>query len=136
MSVFVDTNILVYAHDADAGDRHQRSAELLRELWSRPEHPWISVQVLQELYVNLRRKMVDPEDAQRVVENYFAWSIVQNDTALLQAAMGSSSRWRVSLWDALIIEAARRAGATQLWTEDLNEGQHFEGVQVINPLHT
>ena len=134
MSVFVDTNILVYAHDVDADDRHQRSVDLIRHLWSRPEHPCLSVQVLQELYVNLRRKKIDAEEARQVVENYFAWSVVQNDAALLRAAMGASSRWQISLWDALVVEAARRAGAAELWSEDLNAGQSFDGVQVINPL--
>ncbi len=132
--VFIDTNILVYAHDVDAGDKHERAKEKVREAWARSLPPSISVQVLQELYVNLVRKGATHQSARSVIEDYFLWDIVVNDTTLLTEGMRLAERLKVSLWDALIIAAARRAGAKAIWSEDLNEGQEYEGVRVVNPL--
>jgi predicted nucleic acid-binding protein len=132
--VFVDTNILVYAHDADAGPRHAAAKEKLKSLWSAPLHPSISVQVLQELYINLVRKGAQPKAARELVLDYFEWDVVPNSAALLQSAMAGAERWKISLWDALIVSAAREAGAGVLWSEDLNEGQDYDGVVVVNPL--
>lgn len=134
MSIFVDTNILVYAHDAHAGDRHRIANEKILQLWTMDAMPSLSIQVLQELYVNLVRKMVPRDEIYRTVEDYMAWNVVINDSTLLFNSMDCVRRWRISLWDALIVEVARRAGATELWTEDLNAGQDFAGVRVVNPL--
>ena len=134
MSVFVDTNILVYAHDTAAGERHERARRLVEQLWAQSGRPAISMQVIQELYVSLRKKGLAPADAARVASDYFGWSVVVNDGALLRAAMSAADRWTISLWDALIVEAARAAGAAELWSEDLSDGQDFDGVRVVNVL--
>ncbi len=134
MSIFVDTNILMYAHDTQAGERHRIASEKVSQLWARNAAPSLSIQVLQELYVNLVKGKMPHDEARRTVEDYMAWNVVINDAALLVKAMNCKQRWRISLWDALIVEAARRAGATELWTEDLNTGQDFDGVLVVNPL--
>jgi predicted nucleic acid-binding protein len=132
--VFVDTNILVYAHDRAAGDKHTLAKERIRELWSRHIPPAISVQVLQELYVNLVRKGVGHAEAAETVEDYSTWDVVENDLELLKAGIDSVQRWQTSFWDALILSAAIRSKASILWSEDFNVGQTYDGVLVQNPL--
>lgn len=132
--VFVDTNILVYAHDARADQRHRQAQQRLRELAAGPIAPAISAQVLHELYVNLVRLGAAPKAAREVVTAYTEWEVISNDALLACEGMTCAERWKISLWDALILAAAKRAGATILWSEDLNEGQDYDGVVVVNPL--
>lgn len=132
--VFVDTNILVYAHDKDAGDKCRIAKEKLRSLWNRPLLPSISIQVLQEFYVNLIRKRVSASDAREAVMSYLEWDVVDNDRFLLLEGMRMKEKWSLSYWDALILAAANKARARELWSEDLNPGQHYDGVVVVNPL--
>ena len=132
--VFVDTNILVYAHDKDAGEKHPIAQEKIEFLWHRPMLPSISVQVLQEFYVNLIRKKVKPQEAEEAVINYLEWDVVDNDRALLLEGIRLQARYSLSFWDSLIIAAAKRAKAKEIWSEDLNPGQRYEGIAVINPL--
>lgn len=132
--IFVDTNILVYAHDRDAADKHRTAKDKVAHLWSRPLAPAISVQVLQELYVNLIRKDVSANDARQTVSDYCAWHIVDNDRALLMEGIGLWERWQSSFWDALILAAAKRAQASIIWSEDFNTDQTYDGIVVVNPL--
>jgi predicted nucleic acid-binding protein len=134
--IFVDTNILVYAHDRTAGERHDRAKDLVRRLWDHVPRPSLSIQVLQELYVNLRRKGIAAMEARETVLDYLSWDVQQNDTELLQDAMQAADRWQLSFWDATVIAAARRARARVLWTEDLGDGQEYDGVRAVNPLKT
>ncbi len=132
---FVDTNVLVYAHDRGAGERHARAKELLARLW-RGRVGVISTQVLQELYVNVRRKAknpIAPEEARRLVEDYGRWELVTNSAATILGALDVEQRYSVSFWDALIIQAAKEAGVERLYSEDLSHGQIYDGVQVVNP---
>jgi predicted nucleic acid-binding protein len=132
--VFVDTNILVYAYDRDAGLKHLKAKETIRNLWARSIPPAISVQVLQEFYVNLTRKGVEESHATALVEAYLRWTVVDNDKEVLLEGIRLRRRYKVSLWDALILAAAMRAGAAVLLTEDLTLGQRYEKVRVVNPL--
>ena len=132
--VFVDTNILVYAHDLDAGAKHQIARDRVKELWKRPLPPAVSVQVLQESYVNLVRKGLAPNVVAATVTDYFRWHVVNNDPTLLVEGIAVSQRWKISLWDGLIVSAALRANAPHLWSEDLSAGQDYGGVVVVNPL--
>jgi predicted nucleic acid-binding protein len=132
--VFVDTNILVYAHDNQAGARHEHAQRNLRNLLREPLLPVISAQVLHELYVTLVRRGVAARQARGLVAVYFDWNVISNDTSLAADGMDSAERWNMSFWDALILAAARRAGAATVWSEDLNEGQDYDGVTVLNPL--
>jgi len=134
--VFVDTNILVYAHDRDAEDRHKRAKDLVADLWNRPLLPAISVQVLQELYVNLIRKNVSDDEARQTIADYRAWDVVDNDSALLMEAIDIRERLQSSFWDGLIVAAAKRAHAGTIWSEDFNTGQRYDGIVVANPLIT
>jgi predicted nucleic acid-binding protein len=132
--VFVDTNILVYAHDKDAGDKYLAAKAKVASLWNRDLLPSISIQVLQEFYVNLIRKKIKASDAREAVMNYLEWDVIDNDRALLLEGMRIQEKWSVSFWDALIVAAAKKAKAKELWSEDLNPGQNYEGVAVKNPL--
>ena len=131
---FVDTNILIYAHDVDAGPK-QRIAELaLRELWN-DQTGVLSPQVLQEFYVNATRKGLRPllrNEARAVVATYSAWCIDISQADLF-TAFRIEDQVKISFWDALIISAAVKAGATTVLSEDLNAGQEIAGVRVLNP---
>ena len=134
--IFVDTNILVYAHDREAGRKHERAKALMMDAWSYVSPPWVSVQVLQELLVNLRRKRVGPREARQTVEDYMQWRVVENTCSLLTAGLEEMERWQISLWDAMILAAARSAGVKTVWSEDLNEGQDYSGIEIVNPLNS
>jgi predicted nucleic acid-binding protein len=92
------------------------------------------VQVLQELFVNLQKRGVPCDEAEAAVEDYSCWRVVENTLPLLQDGIGEMRRWQLSFWDGLILAAARQAGATVLWTEDLNDGQDYGGIRAVNPL--
>ena len=106
-ALFVDSNILVYAHDRSAGEKHAIARQKLGQLWVRPLPPSLSVQVLQEFFVNLVRKKVEPVRAREVVENYLAWQVIDNDKALFLEGFTEQERWQLSFWDALILVPGR-----------------------------
>ena len=133
---FVDTNILIYAHDASAGAKHDRARVLLEGLWDSREGV-VSTQVLQELSVSVRKKSARPLDlhaTRELVADYLAWHVVVNDGESVLAALDLESRHKVSFWDALIIHAAQVAGAEVIYSEDLSDGQRYGDVRVVNPL--
>jgi predicted nucleic acid-binding protein len=133
---FVDTNILMYAHDASAGVKHDRAKALVEELW-RDRTGVVSTQVLQELSVNLRRKTGRPLDAKatrEIVSDYLAWQVVVNGGESILDALDLEARHRISFWDALVVQAAQVSGAEVLYSEDLSHGQTYGSVRVINPL--
>lgn len=133
--VFVDTNILYYANTDSDDPRHARARRCVNDLWDVPGRAAVSVQVLQELHVNLMRKasLTHAESARRV-SHYLAWRVVDNDRVLLQSAFDVQARWQLSFWDSLILAAAQRAGVATLWSEDFSNGQDYGGVLVANPL--
>ncbi len=134
--VFVDTNILVYAHDRAAGVKHERARALIESLW-KSDGAVISTQVLQELCVSLRRKAARPlsiEETQHLIEDYMAWDIVVNTAESVLEALAIESRHKISFWDALIVQAAGSSGAAILYSEDLADGQSYGSVRVVNPL--
>ncbi len=132
---FVDTNVLVYAHDRGAGEKNARARELVKRLW-RERIGVVSTQVLQELYVNVRRKASAPisaPEARALVEDYLAWPLVVNDGATILQAVAIEERFGLSFWDALVVASAQEAGVEILWSEDLNDGQAYGSVVVRNP---
>ncbi len=133
---FVDTNILMYAHDSAAGEKHERARALVEDLWE-TRSGVVSTQVLQELAVNLRRKAKKPLDAQAtrdIVSDYLAWQVVVNAGDSILEALDLESRYQVSFWDALVIQAAQVGRAEILYSEDLSDGQRYGSVLVRNPL--
>jgi len=134
---FVDTNILVYAHDRAAGVKHERAQSLIEKLWNSGDGI-LSTQVLQELCINLRRKSSRPlsvEETRRLIQDYSSWTIVINTAESVIQALDIEFRYKISFWDALIIQAAGSSGAAVLYSEDLADGQTYGPVRVVNPLN-
>ncbi len=133
---FVDTNILLYAHDRSAGVKHERAQRLLEELWNSGRGV-LSTQVLQELCINLRRKISHPlpvDEVRLLIRDYATWEVITNTSESVLQALDIELRYKTSFWDALILQAAESSGATILYTEDLATGQRYRAVQVVNPL--
>ncbi|MFO7688427.1 MAG: PIN domain-containing protein [Desulfobacterales bacterium] len=133
--VFVDTNILIYAHDLDAGDKHAIAANILRHLWE-TEAGIISTQVLQEFYVNVTRKIPNPlpkSNAREIIQSYLVWPVELNDAKTILTASEFEERYQLSFWDAMIVAAACNAKVEKILTEDLSHGQTIEGIFIENP---
>jgi len=131
---FVDTNVLIYAHDVDAKAKHQAAQTVLRELWSERTGV-VSPQVLQEFYVNVTRKIPRPmskESARLVVSNYAVWCI-DTTPAEISTAFQVEDASRIGFWDALIVASALKSGAARILSEDLNAGQTIAGIRIENP---
>jgi predicted nucleic acid-binding protein len=131
---FVDTNVLIYAHDVDAGQKHEIARNVLRKLWSEREGV-LSMQVLQEFYVNVTRKIATPLPrltARTIVESYRSWCM-QTTTEEIATAFRIEDEAHLGFWDALVVAAASKSGAVRLISEDLNPGQTILGVRVENP---
>jgi predicted nucleic acid-binding protein len=134
VKVFVDTNVLVYAHDIDDRSKRAAARNVLRDLWN-DGNGLVSPQVLQEFYVTVTRKIAAPiskEAARQVVSAYAIWCI-DVTSADMTAAFRIEDEARISFWDALIVAAAAKGGATKLLTEDLNPGQVVAGIKIENP---
>jgi predicted nucleic acid-binding protein len=130
-TVFLDTNILLYRLDKSQPDKRQTAIDLIREHVGEIA---ISVQVLQEFYVNATRKLgLTPSNARSDVELWSQRRVIQTTPQLVLSAIDSSERYRISFWDALIVESAVAADATVLFTEDMNNGQSIRGVRIVNP---
>jgi len=132
---FVDSNVLIYAHDADAGLKQHLAAAHLRELWTSATG-LLSTQVLQEFYVNVTRKIPKPlaaTAAREVVRDYAAWVETPITPATVARASEIAEIWQISFWDAMILAAAEECRAERLLTEDLAAGAKIAGIEVLNP---
>jgi predicted nucleic acid-binding protein len=130
---FLDTNILLYAYDQDTPARRSVAMRLVEQGWSALGQTAISVQVLQEMHVNLERRGVAKTEAARIIRDYAPWPVVDNSLEILLTALDEQNRWQLSIWDALILAAARASGASEIFTEDFNHGQDYGGIRAINP---
>lgn len=133
--VFVDTNVLIYAHDNEAGLKQEKASQVLGELWQSRKGV-MSAQVLQEFYVNVTRKIPTPlkrSTARDIIRQYSVWPVVEPDADMIIRASELEERHTLSFWDALIVAAAREAGAAKILTEDLNHGEFIDGVTIENP---
>ena len=133
--IFVDTNVLVYAHDVDAGQKHQIAQGLLIELWNNRTGV-LSVQVFQEFYVTVTRKLIHPlsaKEARNIIQNYLNWHIEISDSLSVLNASRIEQNYKISFWDALIVAAASKAKVSKILTEDLKSGQVMEGILIENP---
>jgi predicted nucleic acid-binding protein len=132
---FVDTNILVYAEDRDAKTKHEVARDLNVQLWD-DRAGVLSVQVLQEFYVTVTRKLKKPlsnPKALEVVEEYLTWNVVENTGKLLTTAIELQHKAQLSFWDAMVVQAAIDAQCDTLYSEDLNAGQRFGSLVIVNP---
>lgn len=135
-TVFVDTNVLLYAVDSHDPDKQQAAAAWRAELW-RSRRGRVSYQVLQEFYVQALRKNPKQEVAVRAeVRDLFAWEPLAIDEPVLETAWGLQERYSLSFWNALIVAAAVTLECGYLLTEDLSHGQVLDGVRVVSPFRT
>jgi len=131
---FVDTNVLIYAHDVDAKAKHEVAKSVLRELWSERSGV-LSMQVLQEFYVNVTRKIAKPlakAEARLVVNSYSIWCVETTHTEIA-AAFRIEDESRIGFWDALIVASAAKSGTVRILSEDLNAQQRIAGIRIENP---
>jgi predicted nucleic acid-binding protein len=132
---FVDTNVLLYAYDTGAGERHERAFDLVSRL-GRSRTGVISVQVLQEFHVNATRKIAVPltpaavRDRLRILS---LWPVHTPSPDDVLAASELAEQSQLSFWDAMIVRSAIVSGCSVLWSEDLNSGQDLGGVRVRDP---
>ncbi|MBV9204237.1 MAG: PIN domain-containing protein [Actinobacteria bacterium] len=132
---FVDTNILLYAHDESAGGKRDRARALVEQLWESRDG-CLSVQVLQEFFVNVTRKIAKPLDAETakgIVADFSRWHLHIPAADDVLAAIGIHQRTGISFWDAMIVRSAAETGCAVLYSEDLNADQEYPGVRVENP---
>jgi predicted nucleic acid-binding protein len=134
VEAFVDTNVLLYSIDEDpaSAEKRQRSQQLLlTERWG-----W-SVQVAAEFFVNAtspkRPFRLAAPDAAALLDAWFAYPVIELTPELVRAAIDVHQRFQLSYWDAAILAAARLMGCRTVYSEDLNAGQNYDGVTVINP---
>jgi len=132
---FLDTNILIYAHDRSAGDKRIRARELVQELW-RSGEGCLSVQVLQEFYVNVTQKVSKPlaaEAAAQIIADLALWPMHRPGPEDVLDAIRLQTRYQIAFWNAMIVASAIQMGCETLWSEDLNPGQLYDKVMVRSP---
>jgi predicted nucleic acid-binding protein len=135
VTVFIDTPILVYAHDIHEKQKALAAAAALTDLWANGTGA-LSTQVLQEFYKTATRKprpAMSPAEARQVIVDYAEWAVVETTPQLIVSASVLEEQHKISFWDAMIVEAALLSGAVTLLTEDLQHGRCFGGLTVRNP---
>ena len=132
---FVDTNILIYAFDINAGKKRNSAKKLIGDL-AEKGCGCISTQVLMEFYSVATRKTpkkLAPKNARMIIESLGSWLIFSPVLDDILIASDIAQKHKINFWDAMIVRAASEMGASVLWTEDLNHGQIYEGVEAKNP---
>ena len=132
---FLDTNVLVYAHDTTAGDKRGLALALLDRL-AQERSAVVSVQVLQEFFVTVTAKLPNPlrsEEAGAIIADLSLLATHAPVAGDVLAAIEIHRRLGISFWDAMIVRSAAVLGCSAIWSEDLTAGQHYEGVEVRNP---
>lgn len=130
---FIDTNVLIYAHDVDAKAKHVTAKIVLRELW--PLRTGVlSPEVLQEFYVNVTKKIPHPltkESVPLVVSTYTIWC-TETTSVEISNAFRIEDESRIGFWDALMVASAVKSGASRILSEDMNAGQTIAGILIEN----
>jgi predicted nucleic acid-binding protein len=132
---FVDANVLVYAFDSSAGRKQRAAQALLEKLWHGATG-CVSVQVLQEFFVTVTKKVATPltvEEATLRIREFAAWRVFAPKADDVVAAIGLHTQAKIAFWDAMIVLAAAESGCDVLWTEDLTDGRTLRGVRIRNP---
>ena len=131
---FVDTNVLLYAYDRE-GTKHEEALALIERLHETGSGA-LSIQVLQEFFVNVTSKIavpLDVEGARERVRRLGTWPTHVPDVDDVLEAIDIHSEHRISFWDAMIVRSASRLGCDVLWTEDLANGRVYRGARVQDP---
>jgi predicted nucleic acid-binding protein len=133
MTEFVDTNVVLYACDSDAGPRFGRSVELLARL-NAERAGVVSIQVLAEFYVNAIRKFrMKSQEAEAIIDDFAGWRLHRPDHASIIGSIHLQRRYQLAWYDALILNSALETECSILWTEDFQDGQRFGDLVVRNP---
>lgn len=133
--VFVDTNVLVYAYDLDAGHKHQLALEIMKDLW-RSGCGLLSTQTIQEFFVTITKKISAPVDvsfARETIKRLSKWDTVIINVDTIIEATELQERYKYSFWDSLVVAAALAGGAKTILSEDLSDKQTINGVEIRNP---
>jgi len=133
--IFLDTNVIVYAHDRSSGKKNTIAMEIMEYLWDRKKGV-ISVQVMQEFYVCVTTKILKPlplKVARKILEYLLNWDLIINDEYITIKAINLQEKYRFSFWDSLIVQSAIQSQAYTLFSEDLSDGQIIENVKIVNP---
>lgn len=132
---FVDANVLVYAFDSSAARKQQAAQQLLERLWESGTG-CVSVQVLQEFFVTITKKVPKPlpvDDAKARIRELAAWTVFAPTAEDILTAIDLHAQAKIGFWDAMVVLAAAESECEVLWTEDLNDGQTLRGVRIQNP---
>ncbi|MDQ7827245.1 MAG: PIN domain-containing protein [Candidatus Eremiobacteraeota bacterium] len=132
---FVDTNILVYAHDLSAGRKHIKAKELVSSLWEEGSG-CLSIQILQEFFVTVTQKVKRPlsdDSAMLILSALARWKVHAPDTEDVLEAIKIRGRYQLAFWDAMVLQSAEKSGCHILWTEDLSHGQTYGNVKALSP---
>jgi predicted nucleic acid-binding protein len=133
---FIDSNVLIYAHDKGAGIKQQKAIQALNELWL-GDCGVLSVQILQEFYSTVTRKLkLARPAAQEIATIYFEWCGGETTFLEIQTAFRMEEEARISFWDSLMLATAVKFGATRVLTEGFDHGQIISGVEIVNPFRT
>jgi predicted nucleic acid-binding protein len=133
--VFLDTNILVYAHDLDADIKHQVAVKIVKDIWD-DRTGVLSTQVLQEFYMTVTKKIgnpIPPFEAREIIRSYACWEIRENTAMSVVRASEIEEKHNISFWDALVVVAAYESKVDKILTENPNSGQLIEGILIENP---
>lgn len=132
---FFDSNVIVYSVDSESGEKQRIARELLRTTTAEGATV-ISTQVMQEFFVAVTRKLaspLSPESATEALKLLSRLPVVLVRTETVVAAAKRTETDQLSLWDALIIEAALDGGCTTLYSEDFQDGRRYGNLTVVNP---
>lgn len=135
--IFIDTNILVYAHDISAEEKHGIAKKIILDLWE-SKCGVISTQVLQEFFVCMTKKINRPLNAgtaKEIIIELLKWEVVVNEGVEILKAIEINQKYKYSFWDSMIINAAISGGANLLLSEDMHDGQEIENVKIENPFN-
>ena len=133
--IFVDTNILVYAHDVSAGIKHATAKKLIQELWEN-KTGCLSIQVMQEFYAAVTQKVPTPMDhvtATGIILDLRYWKVHEPKIDDVVSAVDIHQQYQISFWDAMILQSALQLECSLIWSEDLNPGQVYESMKLVNP---
>ena len=134
---FIDTNVLIYAYDLSQGVKHDKALALIESLWQ-SGNGCLSTQVLQEFYVNVTRKAakpLSPDQAAQIIRDFSNWHIHRPAAEDILAAIDLHQHYQISFWDAMVLRSARQSNCETVWSEDLSDGQAYDGIRVSNPFN-
>lgn len=124
-----------YAHDISAGRKHEIAKKLLKDLWNK-RNGCLSTQILSEFYVTITKKVerpLSPSQASQIISDLGLWKLDTPNVEDILDAIQISQRYMISFWDSLIVCSAINLDCSIIWSEDLNSGQYFDKVKVVNP---